>query len=53
MKYNIKNNLLHKIIITITCCIVTSSTLYSQDEKQLVIGQQPVYKVAKSKGQLQ
>lgn len=29
-------------------CLVVSPALYSQNEKQLVIGQQPVYKIAKT-----
>lgn len=49
MKHIVKYCLPHKIIIVVTCCIVISSTVYSQDEKQLVIGQQPVYKVARAR----
>jgi hypothetical protein len=48
MKKIVPEQLLCKIIITV-CAIVTSSTVYSQDEKQLVIGQQPVYRVSKAR----
>jgi hypothetical protein len=48
MKRIITNALLYKAIITIIG-IVTTLTVYSQDEKQLVIGQQPVYKVARAR----
>lgn len=49
MKSMIKYSLVYKIFIVVLFSIVTNFTLYSQ-EKQLVIGEQPVYKVAKAKG---
>jgi hypothetical protein len=49
MKQIIKVRILHKIIIAVSC-IAISSAVNSQEEKQLVIGQQPVYKVAKARG---
>jgi hypothetical protein len=49
MKRIIKDHIFHKIIIAV-CCLAISSTVNSQEEKQLVIGQQPVYKVAKARG---
>jgi hypothetical protein len=45
----IKNHLINKIIITVTFCIVTNFNLFSQTEKQLVIGQQPVYKISRAR----
>ena len=48
MKFIVSKQLLLKIIITVTGFIVTSSNVYCQRKKQLVIGQQPVYKVAKA-----
>jgi hypothetical protein len=41
--------MIQKTIITVTICTVTSLTLFSQTEKQLVIGQQPVYKVSRAR----
>ena len=38
-----------KRLFAILICLVIGSPLFSQTEKQLVIGQQPVYKVAKAK----
>ena len=49
MKHIIKVRLLCKLVIGVTCFIVTDFTVYSQDEKQLVIGHQRVYKVSRAK----
>ena len=49
MRYVNKIALTHKIIVTIAFFMMADMALYSQ-EKQLVIGEQPVYKVAKAKG---
>ena len=48
MKHMNQNQLLSKAIVAL-CCIFTTITLHAQEEKQLVIGEQPVYKVAKTK----
>jgi hypothetical protein len=47
MKRKILNNLVLRRGITVLICLVTWLSLYSQTEKQLVIGQQPVYKVSR------
>jgi hypothetical protein len=39
----------HKFIVTVILFIATNPGLYAQEEKQLVIGQQPVYKVARAR----
>ena len=44
-----KIDLIPKILVTVAFCMMADMTLYSQ-EKQLVIGEQPLYKVAKAKG---
>jgi hypothetical protein len=49
MKKTIINQSLFKGIITLLVFIVTDLSLLSQTEKQLVIGQQPVYKVSRAK----
>ena len=49
MKGTTNGQLIGKILITLTTIIVTNCTLYAQEEKQLVIGQQPVYKVARAR----
>ena len=38
----------HKFIVTVILLIATNPGVYGQEEKQLVIGQQPVYKVARA-----
>jgi len=48
MKRKILNNLGLRKGITVLVCLVTGLSLYSQTEKQLVIGQQPVYKVSRA-----
>jgi hypothetical protein len=48
MENIVPKRLLYQIIITI-CAVVASLPVYSQGEKQLVIGQQPVYKVSKAR----
>jgi hypothetical protein len=49
MKQIINRCLILKNIIAVAFFIATGLTLFSQTEKQLVIGQQPVYKVARAK----
>src|SRR5687767_927894 len=49
MKNFLANFPTFKILTAVVCCVLTSLTVYSQEEKQLVIGQQPVYKVARIK----
>ena len=48
MKYSIIGLLRFKSIISILLFLVAGFPLYSQPEKQLVIGQQPVYKVSRA-----
>jgi len=48
MKRKILSNLGLRRGITVLVCLVTGLSLYSQTEKQLVIGQQPVYKVSRA-----
>jgi len=50
MKYNSTNRLRSNIIAGIMVYLASGLLLYSQPEKQLVIGQQPVYKVSRAKG---
>ena len=38
-----------KCILAVMISLVTGSTLFSQTEKQLVIGQQPVYKISRAR----
>lgn len=49
MKFVNKSLLVYKLVIATALCILTNAALYSQ-EKELVIGEQPVYKVAKARG---
>lgn len=49
MRHMIKNRLFNRIIFTAIICIVTPFILFSQTEKKLVIGQQPVYKISRAK----
>src|SRR3954454_4200945 len=49
MKNIVTDHRLYKMLIAVFA-IITSAHGYAQDEKQLVIGQQPVYKVAKASG---
>jgi hypothetical protein len=49
MKCKINNFIGLKRIVTVLVFLVTGSSLFSQAEKQLVIGQQPVYKVTRAK----
>jgi len=49
MKNNIINHFRQKSIITVLFYLVTGLSLFSQTEKQLVLGQQPVYKVARAR----
>ena len=49
MKGIIQNKRTLRIIISCVFLIVSVNTLRAQEEKQLVIGQQPVYKVAKAR----
>ena len=48
MERTILNPRLIKVIITISMCLATGFSLYSQSEVQMVIGQQPVYKVSRA-----
>jgi len=50
MKPTILRYIMVKRLITVITCFVIGSPLFSQTEKQLVIGEQPVYKVARAKG---
>lgn len=38
----------HKIITSVAICIITNFTLFSQPGKQLVIGEQPVYRISRA-----
>ncbi len=49
MKSILKGHPIGKKILTIIFFIATAITLHAQEEKQLVIGQQPVYRVARAK----
>jgi len=49
MKRKIINHLKLKRIITVLVYIVTGFSVFSQTEKQLVIGEQPVYKVSRAR----
>src|SRR6187431_3397618 len=49
MNFIIKTFRMNKTIIALSCFMTTSLFLNAQEEKQLVIGQQPVYKVAKAR----
>jgi hypothetical protein len=49
MKGTICRLLSQKSILAVLLSITTNSILHAQEEKQLVIGQQPVYKVARAK----
>ena len=49
MKHTIIYHFRVKKIIAVLIYLVTGFSLYSQPEKQLVIGQQPVYKVSKAR----
>ncbi len=49
MKHTIINHLRLKGIIIALVYLVTGFSLFSQTEKQLVIGQQPVYKVSRAR----
>lgn len=48
MKFKKFNNSWLKAIFVISVCVASGLSLYSQTEKQLVIGQQPVYKVSRA-----
>ena len=50
MKHTSTNRLRINIIAGILVYLASGLVLYSQAEKQLVIGQQPVYKVSRAKG---
>ena len=49
MKITVKDKPILKWTFIIIVNLVTGSSLFSQPERQLVIGQQPVYKVAKAR----
>jgi len=49
MKYKFINHVRLKTILTILIYLITGLFLFSQTGKQLVIGQQPVYKVSKAR----
>ena len=49
MKFDINNHLGLKGILTVLVYLGTGLSLFSQTEKQLVIGQQPVYKVSRAR----
>jgi hypothetical protein len=49
MKPTILSYLMVKRLITVITCFVIGLPLFSQTEKQLVIGQQPVYKISKAR----
>ncbi|MBG0860089.1 MAG: carbohydrate-binding family 9-like protein [Bacteroidales bacterium] len=44
--YHLRLKRIHIVLV----CLLTGLSLYSQPEKQLVTGQQPVYKVSKARG---
>jgi hypothetical protein len=50
MKLSIYNHLKMKTITVVLVLLFTSSSLFSQTTKELVIGEQPIYKVARAKG---
>src|SRR5215203_5900151 len=49
MKLIIKNYWALRLFIVFIGCVATTLSVYAQQEKQLVIGQQPVYKVARAR----
>ena len=49
MRYTIINRLRLKVTIVVFFYLVMGLSLFSQTEKQLVIGEQPVYKVARAR----
>ena len=49
MKITVKDKPILKCTFIIIVILVTGSSLFSQPERQLIIGQQPVYKAAKAR----